>query len=100
MSSGRRFLQAWKRDEDQEPSGFGSCVRGLFITFFHEAVTEAVQLHWHLLPLMVIGWDIAITLEGPLFIEGNDNIEISINQEVNGGLRKPFESIVYSFHHF
>ena len=73
---------------------------GYRIPFFHEAIIEATQLHRHLLPIMVIGWDIAITPDGPLFVEGNDNMEISINQEVNGGLREPFESIVSSFHRF
>ena len=73
---------------------------GYEIPYFREAIIDATSLHRHLLPLMVIGWDIAITPEGPLFIEGNDNMEISINQEVNGGLKEPFESIVSSFHRF
>ena len=31
-----------------------------------------------------IGWDVAITPDGPLFIEGNDNWEITLHQTENG----------------
>lgn len=68
----------------------GTEFNGFEIPFYSEAVEKAVSLHTHLLPIVVIGWDIAITPYGPLFIEGNDNMEISINQEVNGGLKKEF----------
>ncbi len=64
--------------------------KGFTIPYFQEAVSQAVKLHRHLLPLYVIGWDIAVTPTGILFIEGNDNLEISINQETNGGLKKAF----------
>ena len=69
---------------------------GYKIPYFHEAIKEAISLHRRLVPLVVIGWDIAITPDGPLFIEGNDNMEISINQEVNGGLKKMFDSFFSS----
>lgn len=61
---------------------------GFELPFYREAVEKALKLHERLLPVVVIGWDIAITPNGPVFIEGNDNMEISINQEVNGGLKK------------
>lgn len=66
---------------------------GFVLPFFEEAVQQAKDLHHKLRPLAVIGWDIAITPNGPLFIEGNDNMEISINQETNGGLKKEFDKI-------
>lgn len=66
---------------------------GFVLPFFEEAMQQARDLHYRLRPLAVIGWDIAITLDGPLFIEGNDNMEISINQETNGGLKKQFDKI-------
>lgn len=66
---------------------------GFVLPFFEEAVQQAKDLHYRLRPLAVIGWDIAITPNGPLFIEGNDNMEISINQETNGGLKKEFDKI-------
>ena len=64
------------------------------LPFFKEAVREATELHRKLRDICVIGWDIAFTPFGPVFIEGNDNMEISLNQEANGGLRRVFESIL------
>ena len=71
----------------------GTEFNGFETPFYLEAVEKAVNLHTHLLPIAVIGWDIAITPDGPLFVEGNDNMEVSINQEVNGGLKKEFDEI-------
>ena len=51
--------------------------------------------HMQLPYFNLIGWDIAITPNGPLFIEGNDNMEISINQEVNGGLKKACNQLIF-----
>ena len=57
---------------------------GFEIPYWKEAVDKALALHRHLLPLLII----AITLQGPLFIEGNDNMEISLNQTCNKGLKQ------------
>ena len=51
-------------------------------------VSLAEKLHEKLSSIRVIGWDIAITSDGPVFIEGNDNPEISGLQTVNGGLKQ------------
>lgn len=66
---------------------------GVRLPDFEEAIESAKRLHYRLKEIPIIGWDIAFTPEGLLFIEGNDNPEISINQEVNGGLKKEFEKI-------
>ena len=58
------------------------------IPFVQEAVNLAEILHEKLSSIRVIGWDIAITDNGPVFIEGNDNPEVSGLQTVNGGLKK------------
>ena len=58
------------------------------LPFVQEAVNLAEKLHGKLSSIRVIGWDIAITSDGPVFIEGNDNPEISGLQTVNGGLKK------------
>lgn len=60
---------------------------------FDKAIENASSLHHKLKEIPIIGWDIAFTPDGPLFIEGNDNMEVSINQEVNGGLKKEFNKI-------
>lgn len=54
---------------------------------FEEAVKIAIEAHKHLFGIRTIGWDIAITDNGPVFIEGNDNWEISLMQGANGGLK-------------
>ena len=72
----------------------GKAFKGVTIPYWDAIKEKAFDLHRHLLPLLIIGWDIAITPAGPLFIEGNDNMEISINQEVDRGLRKEFLSLI------
>ena len=57
------------------------------LPFIQEAVREAQELHAKLSSIRIIGWDIALTADGPVFIEGNDNPEISGLQTVNGGLK-------------
>ena len=64
------------------------------IPFVREAVEQAVKLHAKLSSIRVIGWDIAITSDGPVFIEGNDNPEVSGLQTVNGGMKKKIEDLL------
>jgi glutathione synthase/RimK-type ligase-like ATP-grasp enzyme len=54
----------------------------------------AEKLHEKLSSIRVIGWDIAITSDGPVFIEGNDNAEISGLQTVNGGLKQTIQGLL------
>lgn len=61
---------------------------GYQIPFYKEAVKMAKELHQYFYGIPCIGWDIAFTEKGPVFIEGNDNFEISLNQAVHGGLKK------------
>ncbi len=57
------------------------------IPFYNEAIKEAVRLHKLFYGIKTIGWDVAITPQGPCFIEGNDNYEISLNQVADKGLK-------------
>lgn len=57
------------------------------IPFFKEVVTSVVKLHEYLYRVHSIGWDVAITEKGPLFIEGNSLWEISMAQAAHGGLK-------------
>jgi hypothetical protein len=45
---------------------------GLQIPFYQEAKELVVRLHEQIPELFTVGWDVAITEEGPLIIEGND----------------------------
>lgn len=61
------------------------------IPFYKEAERMAVELHKRLYRSHSVGWDIAITEDGPMFIEGNGLWEISLIQAVHGGLKKQIE---------
>lgn len=69
--------------------------KGYEIPCFQEAVAKAVELHKTMYRSHSIGWDIAITEKGPMFIEGNDRWEISMIQAVHGGLKKQLEKYFY-----
>ncbi len=66
---------------------------GIKLPHFTEAIEQAIKIHSMLREIPIIGWDIAFTEEGPIFIEGNDNIDISISQQADGGLRQKIESL-------
>lgn len=61
------------------------------IPYYKEAELLAVELHKRLYRCHSVGWDIAITEKGPVFIEGNGLWEISLVQAVHGGLKKQIE---------
>lgn len=64
---------------------------GYQIPFYKEAEGMASKLHKYLYRCHSVGWDIAITEDGPVFIEGNGWWEISLVQAVHGGLKKQIE---------
>lgn len=65
------------------------------IPFFEEAKRQAAYFHSMLPGVHSIGWDIAIGEQGPIFIEGNDNWEITGPQTCNGGFRSYFEEYFF-----
>lgn len=60
---------------------------------YESAISLVCKAHKWFYGVKTIGWDVAITENGPTIIEGNDNWEISGLQAANGGLRKKWESI-------
>lgn len=62
------------------------------VPFYKEAISDCLRFHADLNQIGSIGWDVAITEDGPLFIEGNDNWEISLHQTC-GGLKNRFEEL-------
>ena len=64
---------------------------GYQIPFFEDAVGIVKRLHFYLKNVHSIGWDVAITPQGPCVIEGNDNWELSLMQACNGGVKKEFD---------
>lgn len=65
---------------------------GYHIPYIAEAIEQAKKLHSYLPEIHSIGWDIAITENGPCFIEGNDNWEISLVQICSHGLQREFDN--------
>lgn len=64
---------------------------GFVIPFYKEAESLAIKLHHLLYRCHSIGWDIAITEQGPVFIEANGWWEISLVQAAHGGLKDEIE---------
>ena len=69
----------------EEVDGIG-VLKGYDIPYYKEAENMVVKLHKVMFRSHSIGWDIAITENGPVIIEGNDRWEISLIQAVHGGM--------------
>ncbi len=61
---------------------------GREIPFWNEVKELVVNAHRLIPEIPTIGWDVAITPDGPVLIEGNDNWEITGAQDTSGGLKK------------
>lgn len=61
--------------------------RNFTIPYFHEVKKIALKAAT-LISSKLVGWDIAITKNGPLLIEGNHSIHIGVLDAAYGGLRK------------
>ncbi|MCH5319674.1 MAG: hypothetical protein J1E38_08220 [Paramuribaculum sp.] len=72
----------------------GIIFKDYYIPFLNEAVDKAKFFH-SFLDLHSVGWDIAITENGPVFIEGNDRWEINGPQSCNGGLMEEFKKYFF-----
>jgi len=58
----------------------GEPIEGKILPFWEEAKAAAVNAHRHFNDRVVVGWDIAILEDGPIFIEGNGNPDLDILQ--------------------
>lgn len=58
----------------------GRTFGGNRVPFFSDAVSLVMESHRYFYGIRHIGWDVAITPNGPVVIEGNDNWEISLLQ--------------------
>jgi hypothetical protein len=63
---------------------------GFRIPFFSEAVAMVVRLHEYLPRIHSVGWDVAITDDGPVIVEGNDDWDGVIQMVVDRGFRQRF----------
>lgn len=68
----------------------GVVFEGRKIPMYDELTKQVKFFHSKLNGIYTIGWDIAITNDGPLFIEGNDDYELGFLQTCFGGMRSYF----------
>lgn len=66
------------------------------VPYFAESVRQAILLHRFFYGLHSIGWDIAITEDGPVFVEGNHNWEVPTFQVYDRHFKKKFLSTIPS----
>ena len=74
----------------------GVVLEGFKIPYFTESVALACKLHTYLYGIHSIGWDIAVTSDGPVLIEGNDDweggIPMALDSNFKAKLFKMYES--------
>ena len=66
------------------------------IPFYPESVALAKSLHQLYQQFFMIGWDICITPEGPMVIEGNNITNLFPYQVLYGGMRSAFREMAAS----
>lgn len=66
---------------------------GYNMPYLKEAIELVKKFHSFLPQIHSIGWDVAITEDGPCIIEGNDNWELSLVQSCSHGLKEEFEAL-------
>lgn len=67
----------------------GAQIEGTIVPRWSDAKEMAVAAHRHFNDRVVVGWDISILPDGPIFIEGNGNPDLDILQRfMPVGLRK------------
>ncbi|WP_423148056.1 sugar-transfer associated ATP-grasp domain-containing protein [Rubrolithibacter danxiaensis] len=86
------FKPGFGTKEEKHPDT-GILFKGFKLPYFQEAINQAIYAHRLLKGIYSIGWDIAITTKGPVFVEGNDNWEVGLYQLVNGGVKDSFKRI-------
>lgn len=77
----------------------GAKIEGRIVPHWTEAKVSAAAAHRHFADRVVVGWDIAILQDGPIFIEGNGNPDLDILQRfMDVGLRKHRFAELLAYH--
>ena len=66
----------------------GVVFKDFVIPGYREALELACKVHKSFYGIAAIGWDVAISDKGPVFIEGNDNFAINLHQACDRPLKK------------
>lgn len=82
----------FKREQTHPDHGYS--FGGQQIPFYKESVNLCLEAHRHFSSVRVIGWDIAVTPDGPVLIEGNSSPGVDLHQAVERkGLRPQLREI-------
>lgn len=63
------------------------------VPMLEDAFRKACEAHKYFYGIGAIGWDVAITENGPVFVEGNDNFEITLMQACNKPLKAEWKQV-------
>ena len=72
----------------------GLVFEGYQLPCWDEVVELVKRAHKAIINVQSIGWDVALTPDGPVLIEGNDNWEIANPQDAHGGLKKQWYELL------
>jgi hypothetical protein len=77
----------------------GAAIEGRVVPCWNEVKMQAIAAHRHFSDRVVVGWDIAILDDGPIFIEGNGNPDLDILQRfMRTGLREHRLASLLAYH--
>ena len=93
---GNGFLKRWGlykymygRKTDCHPDS-GVRFSDFKVPMLEEAIALVLNLHRYFYNIHSIGWDVALTPEGPVVVEGNENWDMGLAQACDRPLRKEF----------
>lgn len=92
MKYGFQHAELGGRNEKHPVTGV--VFEGYQLPYWDEVVNLVKNAHKCIMGLQSIGWDVAITPNGPVLIEGNDNWEIANPQDAIGGLKKKWYDLI------
>ncbi len=67
---------------------------GAVLPFYEEIRLLAIKCHRQIPEIFTIGWDFAVTANGPILIEGNDGWDPDVTQLVHGGVRDIWNKMI------
>jgi len=77
----------------------GADIEGHVVPCWEEVKASAIAAHRHFNDRVVVGWDVAVLEDGPIFIEGNGNPDLDIMQRfMRVGLREQRFAELLAYH--
>lgn len=71
---------------NREIDRISQAVVGITVPDWHEAINTVQRAHGHFKNIHAIAWDLIMTNDGPVLLEGNTNWNIALPQQLLGGL--------------